>query len=70
MLLHTISFLILLVSLLIYFKLAYKYNIIDKPNERNSHSISPLGAEEWFLPLQPSFGFYFMGLMSPISLDR
>ena len=32
------SFLVLVVLLSLYFKLADKYNIIDKPNERSSHS--------------------------------
>ncbi|MEG2158125.1 MAG: UDP-GlcNAc--UDP-phosphate GlcNAc-1-phosphate transferase, partial [Bacteroidaceae bacterium] len=31
-------FLILLTIELLYFKLAEKFNIIDKPNERSSHS--------------------------------
>jgi len=76
MLLHTISFLILLVSLLVYFKLAYKYNIIDKPNERSSHSyitirgggvIFTLAAILWFL----LYGFnepYIIGSLVAIAL--
>lgn len=76
MLLHTISFLILLVSLLIYFKLADKYNIIDKPNERSSHSyitirgggvIFTLAAILWFL----LYGFnepYIIGSLVAIAL--
>lgn len=36
--LYVIIFVVLLVSELVYFKIANKYNIIDKPNERSSHS--------------------------------
>lgn len=35
---YGIIFVILLVLELVYFKIAYKFNIIDKPNERSSHS--------------------------------
>ena len=35
---YVIIFALLLVSELIYFKIADKFNIIDKPNERSSHS--------------------------------
>lgn len=35
---YSIIFVILLVAELVYFKIADKYNIIDKPNERSSHS--------------------------------
>lgn len=37
-LVYGIIFLILLVLELAYFKVADKFNIIDKPNERSSHS--------------------------------
>lgn len=33
-----ISFILLLIVLLVYFKIADQYNIIDKPNQRSSHS--------------------------------
>ena len=35
---YVIIFALLLVAELVYFKIADKYNIIDKPNERSSHS--------------------------------
>jgi len=38
-LLYLLSPLIFLVGLLLYFRLAEKYKIIDKPNERSSHSV-------------------------------
>lgn len=37
-LIYFIIFIVLLVSELVYFKIADKFNIIDKPNERSSHS--------------------------------
>ena len=35
---YLIIFVLLLVAELVYFKIADKFNIIDKPNERSSHS--------------------------------
>lgn len=35
---YAIIFVVLLVLELIYFKIADKYNIIDKPNQRSSHT--------------------------------
>ena len=37
-LIYVVIFVLLFVTELIYFKVADKYNIIDKPNERSSHS--------------------------------
>ena len=37
-LIYGIIFVILLIAELVYFKVADKFNIIDKPNERSSHS--------------------------------
>lgn len=37
-LIYSIIFIVLLVSELVYFNIADKFNIIDKPNERSSHS--------------------------------
>ena len=37
-LIYGIIFVILLVLELVYFEIADKFNIIDKPNERSSHS--------------------------------
>ena len=38
MLTYVIVFVLLLVAELVYFKIADKFNIIDKPNQRSSHS--------------------------------
>ena len=37
MILYLVAVALLFLSMLLYFKIANKYNIIDKPNERNSH---------------------------------
>ena len=38
MMTYLIIFVLLLVAELVYFKIADKFNIIDKPNQRSSHS--------------------------------
>jgi UDP-N-acetylmuramyl pentapeptide phosphotransferase/UDP-N-acetylglucosamine-1-phosphate transferase len=68
---YTILALILVLILLLYFKLANKFNIIDKPNERSSHSEITLrggGIIFWFAALlyfvqhiQSNF-FFFTGI--------
>jgi hypothetical protein len=40
---------ILLVAELVYFKIADKFNIIDQPNERSSHTRIVLRGEELYL---------------------
>ena len=35
---HIIIFVLLLIVELLYFRIADKFNIIDKPNERSSHT--------------------------------
>lgn len=49
---------LLLLSLLVYFRVADRYNIVDKPNERSSHTVVTLrggGIIIWFSAL-----FYFL----------
>lgn len=62
---------LLFVAELIYFKIADKFNIIDKPNERSSHSqitlrgggiIFYLGVSVWFLLHHFYFPWFFLGL--------
>ena len=38
MITYIIIFILLLIAELLYFRIADKFNIIDKPNERSSHS--------------------------------
>lgn len=45
-LIYGIIFVILIALELVYFKIADTFNIIDKPNERSSHST--IGSEGWW----------------------
>ncbi len=69
--LHSIIFIILLVLELLYFKVADRFNIIDKPNERSSHStvtlrgggvIFYLGALLYFIYSGFQYPWFFLGL--------
>lgn len=54
MLTYIIVFIILILFLLVYFKVADKLNIVDKPNERSSHTTVTLrggGVVIWFVAL-------------------
>lgn len=71
--LATCLFLTLFILELIYFKLADRFNIIDKPNERSSHSsltlrgggiIFPIAALLFFLLFQFQFPYFLMGLLA------
>ena len=68
---YGIIFVILLVLELVYFKIADKYNIIDKPNERSSHSsivlrgggiIFLLGAWVWSIAFGFQYPWFLLGL--------
>ena len=68
---YLVVFVGLLLSELVYFKLADRFNIIDKPNERSSHSaitirgggiIFYLGALIWNIQSGFVYPFFFIGL--------
>ena len=68
---YLIIFFILLVSELAYFKIADKFNIIDKPNQRSSHTtivlrgggvIFLIGAWIWAIAFGFSYPWYLLGL--------
>lgn len=68
---YGIIFVILLVLELVYFKVADKFNIIDKPNERSSHStivlrgggiIFLLGAWVWSIAFGFQYPWFLLGL--------
>lgn len=68
---YGIIFVILLVLELVYFKIADKFNIIDKPNERSSHStivlrgggiIFLLGAWVWSFAFGFQYPWFLLGL--------
>lgn len=46
---YIIIFIILLTAEMIYFRIADKFNIIDKPSQRSSHSSIVLRAGDYFL---------------------
>jgi len=59
-----IALLVLLVGIeLVYFKIANKYNIIDKPNSRSSHSTVTLRGGGIIFPIAMSIAF-FLGYVS------
>ena len=68
---YGIIFVILLVLELVYFKIADKFNIIDKPNERSSHSsivlrgggiIFLIGAWVWSIAFGFQYPWFLLGL--------
>jgi UDP-GlcNAc:undecaprenyl-phosphate/decaprenyl-phosphate GlcNAc-1-phosphate transferase len=70
---YIISFTILLISILAYFKIADRFNIIDKPNQRSSHSyvtirggglIFSLAAILWFLIYEFAQPYIIISLIS------
>src|SRR5690606_15736214 len=63
--------LLLFAAMLAYFRIADRYNIIDKPNERSSHTqltirgggiIFYLGALAWFIWSDAAYPYFFVGL--------
>lgn len=75
MIVYVIIFVVLLLAELAYFKIADKFNIIDKPNERSSHStivlrgggiIFLIGAWIWFIA-SACGAFGAESLSSPLS---
>ena len=72
-LIYGIIFMILLALELAYFKIADKFNIIDKPNERSSHSTVVLrgGGIIFLLSLSicsPNFCFQYLWALLAVSL--
>lgn len=62
---------VLFAAMLVYFRIADRYNIIDKPNERSSHTtvtirgggiIIYLGALAWFIWSGVTYPYFFAGL--------
>lgn len=57
--------LLLLVLLKAYFRIAEKYNIIDKPNERSSHSQITIRGGGVLFPIAVVLWFFFFGMHYP-----
>ena len=62
---------LLFAAMLVYFRIADRFNIIDKPNERSSHTtvtlrgggvIFYLGALAWFIWSGAAYPYFFVGL--------
>lgn len=62
---------VLFAAMLVYFRIADRYNIVDKPNERSSHTkltirgggiVFYLGALAWFIWSGAAYPFFFAGL--------
>jgi UDP-N-acetylmuramyl pentapeptide phosphotransferase/UDP-N-acetylglucosamine-1-phosphate transferase len=71
-LIHTIVFLALLLTALVYYKLANKLNIVDKPNDRSSHSnvtvrgggiLIPMAALLWWLVFDFQHTWMVLGII-------
>lgn len=69
---YLLSSIILIFSILIYFKIAEKYNIVDIPNERSSHTtriirgggiIFPIAVIIWFILSGFTDYFFFLGFL-------
>lgn len=68
---YSIVAIVLLIGMLVYFKVADKFNIIDKPNERSSHTqitlrgggvIFYFGALMFFITSHFAYPYFFVGL--------
>jgi UDP-GlcNAc:undecaprenyl-phosphate GlcNAc-1-phosphate transferase len=62
---YLLFFLFLFLVMAIYFKLAAKYNIIDKPNERSSHTLITVRGGGIIFPLAAFFYAIFFGFDYP-----
>src|SRR5574344_2274299 len=69
--LYILIFILLIIAELIYFRIADKYNIIDKPNQRSSHStivlrgggiIFLIGAWVWSAFFGFEYPWFLLGL--------
>ena len=65
-------FVVLIFTMLIYFKVADRYNIVDEPNHRSSHFkrtirgggiIFPVAVIIWFALVNFKYPFVFMGFI-------
>jgi len=63
---YLIFIIILLVAELAYFKIADKYNIIDKPNHRSSHTIITIRGGGIIFPISVLIWFICSGLQYPL----
>ncbi len=65
MMVYTIAFLVLFLLQLVYFRIADKFNIIDKPNKRSSHKSITLRGGGILFPIAAILWFLFFGFQEP-----
>lgn len=65
MLYYFICAILMLAVMLVYFKLADRYNIIDKPNERSSHSSITIRGGGIIFPVAALLWFFVYGFQQP-----
>jgi len=65
MVIYFLSVIILAASLLVYFRLAVRYGIVDKPNERSSHSQATIRGAGILFPIAAMLWFVFKGFPQP-----
>jgi UDP-GlcNAc:undecaprenyl-phosphate GlcNAc-1-phosphate transferase len=65
MTIYIITFTILLAFMLVYFRIAKHFNIIDKPNERSSHSKITIRGGGIIFPIAALLWFFFFGFQQP-----
>lgn len=63
--LYAVLTVILIVSMLIYFKLAVRYKIIDRPNERSSHVTPTIRGGGIIFPIAVGFFAFYSGFQYP-----
>jgi UDP-GlcNAc:undecaprenyl-phosphate/decaprenyl-phosphate GlcNAc-1-phosphate transferase len=68
MFLYFITTVLLVLAILLYFRLAGYYNIIDKPNERSSHSYVTIRGGGIIFPLSALLWFLLWGFHEPIAI--
>lgn len=62
---YSIVFLVLVLAMFLYFKVANKYNIIDKPNDRSSHNVITVRGGGIIFPIACLLHFFFFGFDHP-----
>ncbi|AEV34267.1 MraY family glycosyltransferase [Owenweeksia hongkongensis] len=62
---YTVVSVLLVVAILLYFRIADRYNIIDKPNERSSHSSVTIRGGGIIFPIAILLWFLFFGFQYP-----
>src|SRR5665647_2109219 len=65
---YVLPFIILMIAAILYFKIAIHFNIIDKPNERSSHSVPTIRGGGILFLLSAILFFFWNGYSYPYLL--